>query len=42
MAESANRAIRRCAPFRIPAQYAPFYSDWQDWTITFDAKEMLS
>ena len=42
MAESANRAIRRCAPFRIPAQYAPFYSDWQDWTITFDAKEMMS
>jgi colicin import membrane protein len=42
MAESALRAVRKCAPFRIPAQYAPFYGDWSDWNITFDAKEMLS
>ena len=41
MAESAMRAIKRCAPFRIPAQYAPFYGDWRDWSITFDAKDML-
>jgi colicin import membrane protein len=41
MAESALRAVRRCSPFKIPAQFAPFYSDWRDWNITFDAKEML-
>ena len=41
LAESAIRAIRRCAPFRIPAQFMPFYDDWRDWNITFDPKEML-
>jgi colicin import membrane protein len=41
MADSALRAVRRCAPFKIPAQFMPFYSDWRDWNITFDAKEML-
>ena len=30
MADSALRAIKRCAPFKIPAQYAPFYGDWQE------------
>jgi colicin import membrane protein len=41
MAESAVRAVRRCAPFKIPAQFMPFYNDWRSWNITFDAKEML-
>jgi colicin import membrane protein len=41
LAESALRAVRRCAPFRIPPQYAPFYADWRDWNITFDPKEFL-
>jgi colicin import membrane protein len=41
MAESAIRAIKRCAPFRIPAQYMPFFSDWRDWNITFDPAEMM-
>jgi colicin import membrane protein len=41
MAESAMRAIRRCSPFRIPPQFAPFFNDWKDWSITFDAREML-
>ncbi len=41
LAESALRAVRRCAPFRIPAQYAPFYADWRDWNIVFDPKDFL-
>lgn len=42
VAESALRAVRKCAPFRIPAQYAPFYADWQDWKVNFDPKDFLS
>lgn len=41
LSESAMRAVRRCAPFRIPAQYAPFYADWRDWNIVFDPKDFL-
>lgn len=41
LAESAMRAVRRCAPFRIPASYAPYYADWQEWNIIFDPKEFL-
>lgn len=32
-AESLMRAIRRCAPYSFPAQYAPYYNDWRDWRI---------
>lgn len=32
-AESLMRAIRRCAPYTFPAQYAPYYNDWRDWRI---------
>ena len=41
MADSALRAVRKCSPFKIPAQFAPFYNDWKDWTVTFDPKDML-
>jgi colicin import membrane protein len=41
MAESAMRAVRLCSPFKIPPQFAPFFNDWKDWSITFDAREML-
>jgi colicin import membrane protein len=41
VADSAVRAVRRCSPFKIPAQFMPFYSDWKDWSITFDPREML-
>ena len=41
MADSAVRAVRKCSPFKIPAQFAPFYNDWKDWTVTFDPKELL-
>jgi hypothetical protein len=42
LADSALRAIRRCAPFRIPASFNPFYSEWRDWHITFDPKDFIS
>lgn len=32
-AESVMRAIRRCAPYTFPPQYAPYYNDWRDWRI---------
>lgn len=32
-AESLMRAIRRCAPYSFPAQFAPYYNDWRDWRI---------
>jgi len=41
MADSAVRAVRLCAPFKIPAQFLPFHGDWKDWTIIFDPREML-
>jgi colicin import membrane protein len=36
VAESAARAVRRCAPYNIPAKFAPFYQDWKSWHIEFD------
>lgn len=37
-AESAMRAIRRCAPFKMPAEK---YSGWQELDLNFDPREML-
>ncbi len=34
--DAAQRAIRRCAPYKIPAQFAPFYSDWRSMTVEFE------
>jgi colicin import membrane protein len=36
VAESAARAVRRCAPYTIPAKFAPFYQDWKSWHVEFD------
>ncbi|KMO22048.1 cell envelope integrity protein TolA [Methylobacterium indicum] len=36
IAEAAVRAVRRCAPFRIPAQFAPFYNDWRVINAEFE------
>jgi colicin import membrane protein len=38
VAEAALRAVRRSAPFRIPAQYAPFYEDWKELNPEFTAE----
>jgi colicin import membrane protein len=40
-ADSALTATRRCTPLRIPAQFAPFYSDWRDVVVNFDARDVL-
>jgi colicin import membrane protein len=40
IADSATRATRRCAPLKIPAQFAPFYQDWRDLVVNFDPREM--
>jgi colicin import membrane protein len=36
LADSALRAVRRCAPYRVPAQFAPYYSDWKTLNVQFD------
>ncbi len=36
IAEAAVRAVRRCAPFRIPSQFAPFYNDWRVINAEFE------
>lgn len=36
IAQSALRAVRRCAPYRIPAQFAPSYNEWKNIVATFD------
>ena len=40
-ADSALTATRRCTPLRIPAQFAPFYNDWRDVVVNFDARDIL-
>lgn len=40
-ADSALTATRRCTPLRIPAQFAPFYNDWRDVVVNFDARDVL-
>ena len=35
-AETALRAVRRCAPYNIPPKFAPFYADWKRWYVEFD------
>lgn len=36
VADAALRAVRRCAPYRVPVQFAPFYSDWKILNVQFD------
>ena len=40
LAESAMRAVRRCNPLRIPAQYAPYYDQWKGRVLRFDPVDM--
>ncbi len=41
LAESAVRAVRRCNPLRIPAQYQPYYDQWKGRIVRFDPEDML-
>jgi len=40
LAESAMRAVRKCNPMRIPAQFQPFYEQWKARILRFDPTEM--
>lgn len=37
-AEAARRAIYTCAPYKLPADR---YSQWRDFTMTFDPRQMI-
>ncbi|ACB93926.1 hypothetical protein [Beijerinckia indica] len=41
LADSAMRAVRRCNPLKIPAQYQPYYDQWKGRIVRFDPEEML-
>jgi outer membrane biosynthesis protein TonB len=38
-AESAMRAVRKCDPLKVPAEYMPFFEQWKIETIHFDPRE---
>ena len=39
LAEDALRAVRKCNPLKIPAQYAPYYEQWKQRLLRFDPAE---
>lgn len=41
LADSAMRAVRRCDPLRIPAQYQAYYEEWKGRILRFDQDDML-
>ena len=40
-AESAVRAVAKCNPLRVPAQYAPYFDQWKTKTVHFDPQNAL-
>ncbi|WP_457091316.1 cell envelope integrity protein TolA [Microvirga sp. P5_D2] len=36
VADAALRAVRRCAPYKIPATYTPYFNDWKHLNVGFD------
>ena len=38
-AESAQRAVYKCSPLRVPKDK---FSEWQDMTLTFDPRDFVS
>ena len=40
-AESAVRAVLKCNPLRVPAQYAPYFDQWRTKTVHFDPQSAL-
>jgi colicin import membrane protein len=41
LSEAAVRAIARCAPYQIPAQFAPYFDEWRDTTFQIDLKNIM-
>ena len=40
LAESALRAVKRCDPLPMPAQFAPYHQEWKTRILRFDPEEM--
>ena len=40
LADAALRAIRRCNPLKIPAQFAPYFDQWKSRFVRFDPEEL--
>jgi colicin import membrane protein len=40
VAEAAQRAVRRCSPYNIPAKFAPYYDAWKQWSVYFDVSSI--
>jgi outer membrane biosynthesis protein TonB len=38
-AESAMRAVHKCDPLKVPAEYMPYFEQWRVETIHFDPRE---
>jgi outer membrane biosynthesis protein TonB len=38
-AESAIRAVKKCDPLKVPAEYMPYFEQWKVETIHFDPRE---
>ena len=38
-AESAMRAVKKCDPLKVPAEYMPYFEQWKIETIHFDPRE---
>ena len=41
LADSAVRAVRKCDPMKIPAQFMPYYEQWKGRVVRFDPETML-
>lgn len=39
-ADSAVRAVQKCNPLKIPAQFAPYYNSWKDLRFKFDIRDL--
>ena len=36
VADAAVRAVRRCAPYRVPTQFVPYFNDWKLLNVEFE------
>lgn len=41
IADSGMRAIRACAPYRIPGKFADTFEDWKNITVKLDPSDLL-
>ncbi len=36
LSKAAIKAVRQCAPYRMPPRYAPYYEDWREIRAEFE------